>query len=91
MIFLGAIDLSIALGMPGMFDSVRFQQAFDRIAAATRDAGKFLGVGGIYDDAITPAMIRRGARFVAGGSDQGFMMAAAMQRAQLLGRFAATR
>lgn len=39
-IFIGPYDLSVALGNPGVFDSVEFQSAIERIHTAVRAAGK---------------------------------------------------
>ena len=43
-------------------------------------------MGGVYDEEWTRSYMAMGARFVAGGSDQGFMLAEAKARAKFLER-----
>jgi 2-keto-3-deoxy-L-rhamnonate aldolase RhmA len=43
-------------------------------------------MGGIYNEAIMPRYIGMGARFVLGGQDATFMMAAAQERSGFLRR-----
>jgi len=83
-LFIGGIDLSLGLGVPSQFGHPRMQSAFETVAAACRQHGKHLGMGGIYDEEWTVKYMRLGARFVAGGSDQAFMLAQAKARARFL-------
>lgn len=83
-VFVGASDLSIDLGHPGGFGEAAVKQAIDRVADACARAGKVLGLGGIYDQTWLAHYARRGARFIAGGNDQGFLLAAATERARQL-------
>ncbi len=83
-LFVGASDLSIELGAPGEFAGVVMQDAFCRVAEACQRAGKVMGVGGVYDEALFGRLLQMGARFIAGGGDQAFLMGAATARARML-------
>lgn len=48
--------------------------------------GKFIGMGGLYDETLIRTYIAQGVRLVAGGSDQAFLLKAASERAQALRR-----
>lgn len=52
-IFVGPYDLSISMGIPGMFDSAEFQSAIDRIVSACHEAGKFCIFFAGTTDAVT--------------------------------------
>ena len=90
MLFFGAVDLSIDLGIPGQFGHPLVQQAFRDASDICRRHGKYLGMGGIYDEQWTSLYMALGAQFVAGGSDQGFLLAEARTRARFLDRCAGT-
>ena len=89
-LFVGAFDLSIELGIPGQFHEDAMWAALGEVAAACRRHGKVMGLGGIYDDALTPRAIELGCGFLAGGGDQAFMLSAAAARAKTLAGYAAT-
>ena len=59
-------------------------QAYDAVIAACARHGKYPGMGGIYDHPTMEKYIRKGARFVLGGSDISFLMAGAQARAEFL-------
>ena len=46
--------------------------------------GKHVGLGGIYDEALVTKFVEKGVRFILGGADLGFMMAAASARSAFL-------
>jgi len=83
-LFVGAVDLSIALGVAGDLQSAAMAAAFERIAAAARRHRKAFGVGGVYDNTLAPRLIGLGARFLAAGGDQALLLSAATARATLL-------
>jgi 2-keto-3-deoxy-L-rhamnonate aldolase RhmA len=85
-VFVGASDLSTNLGTPGQFGEKPVRDAIERVAAACQRAGKVLGLGGIYDAVWLPHYAARGARFIAGGNDHGFVLAGATDRARLLAK-----
>ncbi len=83
-LFIGAIDLSLDLEIPSQFGHPMMQQAFETVSQACRANGKYMGMGGIYDEEWTVKYMGMGAHFVAGGSDQAFMMTQAKARALFL-------
>jgi 2-keto-3-deoxy-L-rhamnonate aldolase RhmA len=83
-LLMGAADMTAEMDIPGQWGHERVQQAFTTVAEACRKHGKTLGSGGIYDSVWSRHYARFGARFVAGGNDQGFILSAARERAQLL-------
>jgi 2-keto-3-deoxy-L-rhamnonate aldolase RhmA len=69
-LWVGQFDLSIAMGMPGVFDDARMTGAEDRVLAACADAGIAAGVlVGSVD--VARSMLARGFRMIALGSDIG--------------------
>lgn len=50
-LLIGSADLSIDLGIPGQFNSERYQTAVQRAGEACRKHGKVLGAAGVYDNA----------------------------------------
>jgi 2-keto-3-deoxy-L-rhamnonate aldolase RhmA len=84
LLFFGAVDLSIAMDIAGQFGHPRIQKAFEEVSGICRRHGKFLGMGGVYDEQWTRAYMGMGARFVAGGSDQAFVLSAGRARTQFL-------
>lgn len=83
-IFIGAVDLSLDMGMPSQFSQPRFQDAVRTVIRACLQHGKFMGMGGLYDQEMTSAYMRMGVRLIAGGSDQAFLLKAATERAAML-------
>ncbi len=83
-LFVGALDLSIALGKPGKLDDPMFWAALETVAETCRTSGCVMGVGGLYDEASATRLLGLGARFVAGGGDQAFFSSAASARARFL-------
>ena len=83
-LFVGASDLSNALGAHGRVQDPAVTQAIERCALACASAGKVLGVGGVQEPEALRSVVRLGARFIAGGSDSAFLLAAATQRARFL-------
>jgi 4-hydroxy-2-oxoheptanedioate aldolase len=64
-LFIGRLDLSLSLGIPGQVDSPQIQQAVARIITEGRAAGKAVGVGAINagDPGSIREFIKRGAQF----------------------------
>jgi 2-keto-3-deoxy-L-rhamnonate aldolase RhmA len=83
-LLIGSNDLCAEMGIPGDFGSDRLADAYARTIAACAKHGKHSGMGGIYDEAMAPRYIGMGARFILGGQDAGFMMAAARARTEFL-------
>jgi len=83
-LLIGSNDLCAEMGIPGDFGSDRLADAYGKTIAACAKHGKFPGMGGIYSEAIMPRYIAMGARFILGGQDASFMMAAAQARSGFL-------
>ena len=83
-LLIGSSDLSTTMGIPGQFGHQRIQDAYRRVADACGKHGRILGMGGIYDREWVKFYMGMGARFVLGGADHGFLLAAATERARFL-------
>ena len=56
-LFVGASDLTVELGLPGDYRNPAVIDALDRIAAACARHGKVAGIGGIRDEALLRELI----------------------------------
>jgi 2-keto-3-deoxy-L-rhamnonate aldolase RhmA len=83
-LLIGSNDLTADMGITGQFGDPKLDSAYDVVIAAARRHGKHAGLGGIYEEKLMSHFIRKGARFVLGGSDLAFMMAGAKSRAAFL-------
>jgi 2-keto-3-deoxy-L-rhamnonate aldolase RhmA len=83
-LLIGSNDLCADIGIPGQYGDPRIDKAYDAVIAATKKHGKHAGLGGIYDEALMAHFVKKGARFLLGGSDLSFMMAGARKRAEFL-------
>ena len=85
LLLIGSNDLCSEMGIPGQLRDPRLRSAYEKVAAACRNHGRTLGVGGIRGDAeLQKDLIAMGARFLIAGSDVTYLMAAARQDAGLL-------
>ena len=75
-LMIGPTDLSAALGIPGELRHPRICDAYRLAAAAARRHGKQMVAGGAGGPG-TAAMAEAGARIFLGGTDVGYLMAAA--------------
>ena len=83
-LLIGTNDLTLEMGIAGRYDDPRVVQAYDTVIAACARHGKYPGMGGIYDHPTMEKYIRKGARFVLGGSDIAFLMAGGQSRVDFL-------
>ena len=83
-LLIGTNDLAAEMGIPGQFDHARIEEAYGKALAAAEKHGKHVGLGGIYDEALVTKFVEKGVRFILGGADLGFMMAAASARSAFL-------
>lgn len=83
-LLIGSNDLAAEMGIPGQFDHVKIDEAYEKTIAAANKHGKYTGLGGIYDEELVTKFVKKGVRFVLGGADLGFMMAAASARSAFL-------
>lgn len=82
-LFVGASDLSVELGVPGQVDHPDVHKAFLHVIDACRTHGKAVGIGGLGG---RPDLVRQylelGAGYVSTGNDISFLSAAAAQKRQ---------
>ncbi|MDH4247249.1 MAG: aldolase/citrate lyase family protein [Deltaproteobacteria bacterium] len=83
-VFIGANDLTLEMGMQGQFSHPDVEKAFTQVIAACRKHGKYPGFGGVYDENQSRKFIAAGMRFILSGGDLGMMMKAATERAKFL-------
>jgi 2-keto-3-deoxy-L-rhamnonate aldolase RhmA len=83
MLFVGANDLTTEMGIVGKLDDPRLRDAYARTITACRKHGKHVGIGGLASRTdLIAEFVKMGARFVSTGTDQGFLMAACVQKAR---------
>jgi len=80
-LFVGPLDLSISLGIPGETAHPRFRAALEKVARAARGAGKASGILAASKAEIGP-LVELGYTFVALGSDGGFVAGAMNEAAE---------
>lgn len=83
-LLVGCNDLAGELGVTGQLGHAKIAAAIDTVCAACVKHGKYLGVGGVYDDALMKFYIQKGARFILSGSDLTFLIAGAKARTGML-------
>jgi len=84
-LLIGTSDLSADLGIAGQIGHPEVQAAYQTVAAACRNNGKVLGMGGVYDREWATRYIKEsGARLVLSGNDHSYLVAGATQRTELL-------
>lgn len=89
MVLVGSNDLTAELGIPGQFDSPVLRDAFARIIAAARGAGKHVGIGGLASRPdLVAAFVQMGARYVSTGTDLGFLAEACRAKAEQVRKLA---
>lgn len=83
-LFIGVNDLAEGMGLSGQLDHPQVAEAVAEIAKGAAAHGKHAGIGGIGDTDLLRRYIAMDMRFILGGNDFAFMMAAAKQRAAAL-------
>jgi len=83
-LFIGVNDLAEGMGLSGQLDHPRVAEAVAEVAGGAAAHGKHAGIGGIGDTDLLRRYIAMDMRFILGGNDFAFMMAAAKQRAAAL-------
>jgi len=79
-LMIGASDLTLEMGMHGQYGDPRVVSMLERIVAAGRRHRKFVGIGGIGDDAGIARCYRMGMQMILTGTDMSFLMSAASLR-----------
>ena len=67
-LLIGTNDLTLEMGIPGKYDDPRVVAAYEKVLAACTKHGKYLGMGGIYDNPTMEKYVKLGARFILGGA-----------------------
>jgi 2-keto-3-deoxy-L-rhamnonate aldolase RhmA len=83
-LLIGTNDLCAEMGIHGQYGHEDVANAYDTAAAACRNNGKFLGMGGVYDEELATKYIQKGAQMILSGQDLGWMMQAAKARSSFL-------
>jgi 2-keto-3-deoxy-L-rhamnonate aldolase RhmA len=89
-LLVGCTDMAAELGVTGQLGHASVKDAVDKTAAACRAHGKFIGVGGVYEDALMREYVGKGARLILSGSDLSFLMTGARSRSSMLRSIALT-
>jgi 2-keto-3-deoxy-L-rhamnonate aldolase RhmA len=72
-LFVGPMDLSLSLGMPGRFEDPDYRAILAKVASTARDGGKAAGIL-LPSVQLLEMVYEMGYRFVAAGSDGGLVM-----------------
>ncbi len=84
-LLIGTSDLTAEMGISGEIGHPKVVAAYQRVGDACRKHGKFLGLGGVYDQDNAARYIGMGAQFVLTGSDHSYLLAGAAERTKFLG------
>jgi 2-keto-3-deoxy-L-rhamnonate aldolase RhmA len=84
-LLIGPNDLSAEMGIPGELAHPRIGAAYQTVATACAAHGKIFAAGGV-PGLDMPELIKMGARLLMGGTDVGYLMAAAQRDAADLRR-----
>ena len=90
-LLIGTSDLSAEMGISGQILHPRIQQAYRSVGAACRKAGKFLGMGGVYELDGIKRYVDLGAQFILTGSDHAYILAGASLRSAYFRKIEADR
>ena len=83
-LLIGTSDLTAEMDIPGQIGHARVESAYAKVGEACRRNGKFLGMGGVYDEENAARYIRAGAQLILSGSDHMYLMAGASARTAFL-------
>ena len=76
-IHIGSSDLSAEMGVPGQYAHDKMRVAYEKVAAAAKNHGKSMGVGGVREDLpFQTWLLDLGVRYLTGGSDTGYILSA---------------
>jgi 2-keto-3-deoxy-L-rhamnonate aldolase RhmA len=90
-LLIGTSDLTAEMGISGQILHPRVEEAYRSVGAACRKAGKFLGMGGVYELDAMKKYIDLGAQFILTGSDHAYILAGANRSSAFLRKVEADR
>jgi 2-keto-3-deoxy-L-rhamnonate aldolase RhmA len=90
-LLIGTSDLTAELGISGQILHPRVEEAYRIVGAACRQAGKFLGMGGVYELDAMKRYADLGAHFILTGSDHAYILADASLRSAFFRKLEADR
>ena len=90
-LLIGTSDLTAEMGISGQILHPRVEEAYRSVGAACRKAGKFLGMGGVYEPDAMKHYADLGAQFILTGSDHAYMLAGASLKSASLRKLEADR
>ncbi len=90
-LLIGTSDLTAEMGISGQILHPRVEEAYRSVGAACRNAGKFLGMGGVYELDAMKRYADLGAHFILTGSDHAYIVADASRRSAFFRKFEAER
>jgi 2-keto-3-deoxy-L-rhamnonate aldolase RhmA len=90
-LLIGTSDLTAEMGISGQILHPRVEEAYRSVGAACRKAGKFLGMGGVYELDAMKRYADLGAHFILTGSDHAYILAGANQRSAFFRKLEADR
>jgi 2-keto-3-deoxy-L-rhamnonate aldolase RhmA len=76
-LLIGSFDLTSEMGIPGQMGHPKLIDAYAAVAAACREHGKVLGMGGINNREDAERYVGMGARYLGSGTDHSYIMSAA--------------
>lgn len=85
-LFVGPLDLSISLNMPGRFDDPEFLEILQKVSKTAKDSGKAAGIL-LPDPSVIERVYTLGFSFVAAGADGGMVMAGMKNSLNVMRRF----
>jgi 2-keto-3-deoxy-L-rhamnonate aldolase RhmA len=79
------------MGISGQILHPRVEEAYRSVGAACRKAGKFLGMGGVYELDAMKHYTGLGVQFILTGSDHAYILAGASLRSAFFRKIEADR
>jgi 2-keto-3-deoxy-L-rhamnonate aldolase RhmA len=72
------------MGIAGQITHSRVVDAYTKVGEACRRRGKFLGMGGVYDEENARRYLRMGPQLVVAGGDHSYLMTGGSARTAFL-------
>ncbi len=86
-LLIGTNDFCFECGIPGQFDHPKVADAYQKVLAACRKHGKYLGMGGMYDPERLQKYIGMGVQLILADNDFKLLLSAATAKAKLVRGF----